>query len=463
MILEIVPWQSKEFFVPEKLKAVSPVDGRYGKSTSPLSPYFSESGLMRYRLIIEIEYLIALSEEKKIYELAHFSKLQIKRFRNIYLKFNDDDAKKIKEIEKKTNHDVKAIEYFLHDKIKKQLHPWVHFCLTSEDVNNLAYSLMWKDALRDIYLPKLLLIHKQLKKFAKKYKKLPLLSLTHGQPATPTTFGKELAVFYKRLNRQIDQLKTQEFFGKFGGATGTWSAHIVAYPNINWVSFAEKFVKRLGLNLNFITTQIEPHDSLSESYHQIIRVNNILIDLCRDIWFYISRGLLAQKKVSGEIGSSTMPHKINPIQFENAEGNLELANKLLGYLATKLPISRMQRDLTDSTTIRNQGVAMSHSFLGLNNILKGLDRITVNKIQINAELENHWEVLAEAVQTLLRKAGKPDAYEKLKSITRGKSVDVETVAEFVSGLNLSEQDTQTLLTLTPSSYIGLSSELVDKI
>ncbi len=458
-----MPWQSKEFFVPEKLKAVSPVDGRYGKSTSPLSPYFSESGLMRYRLIIEIEYLIALSEEKKIYELAHFSKLQIKRFRNIYLKFNDDDAKKIKEIEKKTNHDVKAIEYFLHDKIKKQLHPWVHFCLTSEDVNNLAYSLMWKDALRDIYLPKLLLIHKQLKKFAKKYKKLPLLSLTHGQPATPTTFGKELAVFYKRLNRQIDQLKTQEFFGKFGGATGTWSAHIVAYPNINWVSFAEKFVKRLGLNLNFITTQIEPHDSLSESYHQIIRVNNILIDLCRDLWFYISRGLLAQKKVSGEIGSSTMPHKINPIQFENAEGNLELANKLLGYLATKLPISRMQRDLTDSTTIRNQGVAMSHGFLGLNNILKGLDRITVNKIQINAELENHWEVLAEAVQTLLRKAGKPDAYEKLKSITRGKSVDVETVAEFVSGLNLSEQDTQTLLTLTPSSYIGLSSELVDKI
>ena len=287
--------------------------------------------------------------------------------------------------------------------------------------------------------------------------------MTHGQPATPTTFGKELAVFYKRLLRQIDQLKTQEFFGKFGGATGTWSAHVVAYPKVNWVSFAENFVKKLGLKLNFITTQIEPHDCLSESFHQIIRVNNILIDLSRDTWFYISRGLLAQKKVSGEIGSSTMPHKINPIQFENAEGNLELANKLLGHLATKLPISRMQRDLTDSTTIRNQGVAMSHSFLGLNNILRGLDRITVNKIQINAELENHWEVLAEAVQTLLRKAGKPDAYEKLKSITRGKSVDVETVAEFVSGLNLSEQDTQTLLTLTPSSYIGLSSELVDKI
>ncbi len=447
----------------EKLKAVSPLDGRYGNATEPLSPYFSESGLMRYRLIIEVEYLIALSEEKKIYELAHFSKVQIKRFRNIYLKFNNDDAKRIKEIENKTNHDVKAVEYFLHDRIKKQLHPWIHFCLTSEDVNNLAYSLMWKDALEDIYIPKLLLIHKQLKKFAKRYKKIPWLSLTHGQPATPTTFGKELAVFYKRLDRQIDQLRMQEFLGKFGGATGTWSAHVVAYPKINWVSFAERFVKKLGLKLNFITTQIEPHDSLSESFHQIIRVNNVLIDLCRDTWFYISRGLLAQKKVSGEIGSSTMPHKINPIQFENAEGNLELANKLLGYLATKLPISRMQRDLTDSTTIRNQGVAMSHSFLGLKSVLAGLDRITVNKTQVNAELENHWEVLAEAVQTLLRKAGKPDAYEKLKLITQGKSVDVETVAEFVSGLNLSEQDTQTLLTLTPSSYIGLSSELVDKI
>ncbi len=456
-------WQSKEFLVSKRLNAISPIDGRYGNATKSLSPYFSESGLMRYRLLIEVEYLIALSEEKKIYELAHFSKLQIKRFRNIYLKFSSDDAKKIKEIEKTTNHDVKAIEYFLHNKIKKQLHPWVHFCLTSEDINNLAYSMMWKDALEEIYLPKLILVHKQLKTFAKKYKKLPLLSLTHGQPATPTTFGKELAVFYKRLNRQLGQLKTQNFFGKFGGATGTWSAHVVAYPKVNWVSFAERFVKKLGLKLNFITTQIEPHDSLSESFHQIIRVNNILIDFCRDTWLYISRGLLAQKKVSGEIGSSTMPHKINPIQFENAEGNLELANKLLGHLATKLPVSRMQRDLTDSTTIRNQGVAMSHSFLGLSNILIGLNRITVNKSQINAELENHWEVLAEAVQTLLRKAGKPDAYEKLKSITQGKSVDVETVAEFVSGLNLSEQDTQTLLTLTPSSYIGLSSELVDKI
>ena len=447
----------------ERLTAISPVDGRYGKYTMPLSSYFSESSLMRYRLIVEVEYLIALSEEKKIYELAHFSKLQIKRFRNIYLKFDSNDAKRIKEIEKETNHDVKAIEYFLHSKIKKQLHPWIHFCLTSEDVNNLAYSLMWKDALEDLYLPQLISIQKQLKKFAKKYKALPLLSLTHGQPATPTTYGKELAVFYKRLSRQIDQLKSQEFYGKFGGATGTWSAQLVAYPKVKWISFSEKFVKRFGLKLNFITTQIEPHDSLSESFHQIMRVNNILIDLCRDTWFYISRGLLAQKKVSGEVGSSTMPHKINPIQFENAEGNLELANKLLGFLATKLPVSRMQRDLTDSTTIRNQGVAMSHSFIGLKNILAGLDRITVNRVQINAELENHWEVLAEAVQTLLRKAGKPDAYEELKSITRGKSVDVETVAEFVSGLNLSEQDTQTLLTLTPTTYIGLCSELVDKI
>ena len=449
--------------MPEKLKSISPVDGRYGETTRPLSPYFSESALIHYRLKIEVEYLIALSEEKKIYDLAHFSKLQIKRFRNIYLRFDLEDAEKIKKIELTTNHDVKAIEYFLHEKIKKKLHPWVHFCLTSEDINNIAYSLMWKDALEQVYLPKLVLVHKQLKKLAKKYKTLPLLSLTHGQPATPSTLGKEIAVFYTRLSRQINQIKAQSFFGKFGGATGTWSAHTVAYPKVNWLAFAEKFVKKFGLHLNSITTQIEPHDSLSENFHQIIRSNNILIDLCRDIWLYISRGLLAQKKVSGEVGSSTMPHKINPIQFENAEGNLELANQLLGFLANKLPISRMQRDLTDSTTIRNQGVAMGHCFLALNNISKGLERITANKIQMNAELENHWEVLAEAVQTLLRKAGKPDAYEQLKSITRGKSVDVETVAEFVSKLHLSEQDTQTLLTLTPSTYIGLSSKLVDKI
>ena len=418
---------------------------------------------MRYRLKIEIEYLIAISNEKTIYELPLFSKRQLKRLRNIYQKFDSSDAQKIKIIEAQTNHDVKAVEYFIHSKIKKTLHPWVHFALTSEDVNNLAYSLMWQDALKQVYLPQLLLVHKQLKAISKRYKQIPMLALTHGQPATPTTFGKEMAVFYNRLKLQIDQVNKHELMGKFGGATGTWAAHMVAYPKLNWLRFSQRFIKYMGLKPNLVTTQIEPHDSLAENFHQLIRVNHILIDLCRDIWFYISRGILAQKKIAGEVGSSTMPHKINPIQFENAEGNMEIANKLFSHLADKLPVSRMQRDLTDSTTLRNQGVALGHSYLGLNNVLKGLNRITVNKVQMSAELDNHWEVLAEAVQTLLRKAGQPDAYEQLKEITRGKSVDVESVAKFVYKLNLSDQDTQTLLTLTPANYIGLAPKLVELI
>ena len=446
-----------------QLTAISPLDGRYGSSTKPLSKYFSEIALMRYRLKIEIEYLIAISNEKTIYELPLFSKRQLKRLRNIYQKFDSSDAQKIKIIEAQTNHDVKAVEYFIHSKIKKTLHPWVHFALTSEDVNNLAYSLMWQDALKQVYLPQLLLVHKQLKTISKRYKKIPMLALTHGQPATPTTFGKEMAVFYNRLKLQIDQVNKHELMGKFGGATGTWAAHMVAYPKLNWLRFSQRFIKYMGLKPNLVTTQIEPHDSLAENFHQLIRVNHILIDLCRDIWFYISRGILAQKKIAGEVGSSTMPHKINPIQFENAEGNMEIANKLFSHLADKLPVSRMQRDLTDSTTLRNQGVALGHSYLGLNNVLKGLNRITVNKVQMSAELDNHWEVLAEVVQTLLRKAGQPDAYEQLKEITRGKSVDVESVAKFVYKLNLSDQDTQTLLTLTPANYIGLAPKLVELI
>ena len=444
-----------------QLTAVSPLDGRYGSSTKPLGEYFSEMALMRYRLKIEIEYLIAISNERTIYELPLFSKRQLKQLRNIYEKFDNSDAQKIKTIEAQTNHDVKAVEYFIHSKVKKTLYPWVHFALTSEDVNNMAYSLMWKDGLKQVYLPQLLSIHKQLKSLGKRYKQVPMLALTHGQPATPTTFGKEMAVFCNRLQRQIDQVKTHELMGKFGGATGTWAAHMVAYPKLNWLRFAQRFIKHMGLKPNLVTTQIEPHDSLAENFHQLIRVNNILIDLCRDVWFYISRGILTQKKIAGEVGSSTMPHKINPIQFENAEGNMEIANKLFNHLADKLPVSRMQRDLTDSTTLRNQGVALGHSYLGLINILKGLNRITVNRVQMSAELDNHWEVLAEAVQTLLRKAGQPDAYEQLKEITRGKSVDVESVAEFVYKLNLSEQDTQTLLTLTPANYIGLAPKLVE--
>ena len=445
------------------LSNISPLDGRYANSIAELSKYFSESALMGYRLKVEIEYLIALSNEKSINDLPPFSKDEQERLRKIYQNFNLVGAKKVKEIEATTNHDVKAIEYYIQGKVKKSLHPWIHFALTSEDVNNLSYSLMWQDGLKQVYQSSLQLVNKELKKLARKYKEASMLALTHGQPATPTTFGKELAVFYSRLDRQIGQIKSHILLGKFSGATGTWSAHVAAYPNVNWRRFASKFIKSLGLKPNLITTQIESHDSLAESFHQVVRINSILTDLCRDMWSYISRGILVQKKVAGEVGSSTMPHKINPIQFENAEGNMGIANGLLNHLATKLPISRIQRDLTDSTTLRNQGVALGHSYLALQNILKGLSRITINKVQMSAELNNHWEVLGEAIQTILRKSGKQDAYEQLKSLTQGQSINAESMAEFVSGLKISDEDKQTLLELTPELYTGLSSKLVDLI
>ena len=418
---------------------------------------------MRYRLKVEIEYLIALGNEKSIKDLPPFSKNDQTRLRKIYHNFNTACAEKVKKIESTTNHDVKAIEYYIQGKTKKALHPWIHFALTSEDVNNLSYSLMWKEGLNQIYLPTLQSINKELKKLARKYKNASMLAQTHGQPATPTTFGKELAVFCARLDRQITQIKTHKLLGKFSGATGTWSAHMTAYPKTNWTGFASKFIKSLGLEPNLVTTQVEPHDSLAESYRQIVLVNSILTDLCRDIWSYISRGILGQKKVAGEVGSSTMPHKINPIQFENAEGNMGIANALLNHLALKLPISRMQRDLTDSTTLRNHGVALGHSYLALKNILKGLNRITINKVQMSKELNNHWEVLAEAIQTILRKSGKQDAYEKLKELTQGQSINAESMADFVSRLKVSDEDRQTLINLTPAGYIGLAPKLVDLI
>ena len=445
------------------LSNISPLDGRYANSIAELSKYFSESALMGYRLKVEIEYLIALSNEKSINDLPPFSKDEQERLRKIYQNFNLVGAEKVKEIEATTNHDVKAIEYYIQGKVKKSLHPWIHFALTSEDVNNLSYSLMWQDGLKQVYQSSLQSVNKELKKLARKYKEASMLALTHGQPATPTTFGKELAVFCSRLDRQIGQIKSHILLGKFSGATGTWSAHVAAYPNVNWRRLASKFIKSLRLKPNLITTQIESHDSLAESFHQVVRINSILTDLCRDMWSYISRGILVQKKVAGEVGSSTMPHKINPIQFENAEGNMGIANGLLNHLATKLPISRMQRDLTDSTTLRNQGVALGHSYLALQNILKGLSRITINKVQMSAELNNHWEVLGEAIQTILRKSGKQDAYEQLKSLTQGQSINAESMAEFVSRFKISDEDKQTLLELTPELYTGLSSKLVDLI
>lgn len=444
-----------------RLGAVSPLDGRYGENIKSLSPYFSEAALMRYRLYIEIEYLIALSTEEKIKELDAFTEAQIKKLRNIYQSFNIAAAEEIKKIESETKHDVKAIEYYIQKKIKKSLHPWVHFALTSEDINNLSYSLMWKHGFEQVFLPEVELVLKKLKSLSERYKNDSMLSLTHGQSATPTTFGKEIGVFYARLERQVAKAKSQRLLGKFSGATGTWSAHVAAYPNMDWLTFSKKFIQSCGLEPNLITTQIESHDSIAESYQLVIRINSILSDLCQDIWMYISRGILGQKKIKGEVGSSTMPHKINPIQFENAEGNIGISNSLLTHLSTKLPISRMQRDLTDSTTLRNQGVAMAHSLLSLKSILSGLERVVINKVLMEAELNSHWEVLAEAIQTVLRKSGKEDAYEKLKILTQGQQINSDILNEFVSKLTLSNEDKKTLLSLTPGKYTGNASSLVD--
>lgn len=449
--------------MPDSLNSISTIDGRYSKEASILSNYFSESALMRYRTMVEVEYLISLSKEKKLDALPLINKTAQNSLRKIYQRFDSISARRIKKIESQTNHDVKAVELYIVEKLRKMnktsLIPWVHFGLTSEDVNNISYSMMWNDGIKNVYIEKLKLLFKEIKILTVKHSKDVMLSLTHGQPATPTTFGKEMAVFLARLNKQYKALKMLKLECKLSGATGTWAAHVTAYPDINWLAFSKKFISKFGLKHNSLTTQIESHDSLSEQYHLVSRINSILIDFSNDMWFYISRGILIQRKVKSETGSSTMPHKINPIHFENAEGNCGLSNVLLVHFANKLTVSRMQRDLSGSTVIRNQGLALGYSVIALNNLVKGVGRIAINKQKIKNELNSHWEILAEALQTILRKNGFANAYETIKDLTRGETLNKNNIKEIISKLDVSSDDKDILLGLTPETYTGLSSIL----
>ncbi len=440
------------------LTAISPVDGRYRSQLAALAPFFSEFGLIRYRVRVEVEYFLYLAE-KKIFKLP--AGVKAAKLRSIYEQFSEADAAQIKQTEKITNHDVKAVEYFLKEKLAAlgagDSVEWVHFGLTSQDVNNTAVPLLWKEAMELEFLPALLNMHLHLYHLAQEWKGIPMLARTHGQPASPTTLGKELMVFVERLEGQIDQLLNIPFAAKFGGATGNFNAHHVAFPDMDWVKFGNDFVeKKLGLERMQFTTQIEHYDNLAAQFDTLKRINTILIDLCRDIWQYISMEYFRQKVKEGEVGSSAMPHKVNPIDFENAEGNLGIANALYEHLSAKLPISRLQRDLTDSTVLRNIGVPMSHGFLALRSIEKGLGKLLLNKAKMEEDLERNWAVVAEAIQTVLRRENYPKPYEALKELTRGKSsITKEDIHAFIGTLKVSAKVKKELKAITPYNYTGV--------
>ena len=444
------------------LTAISPIDGRYRSQLACLAPYFSEFGLIRYRVRVEVEYFLYLAE-KKVISLP--VKVKPAKLRTIYQEFTEEDAMQIKSIEKTTNHDVKAVEYFLKDKLNAlgagDSVEWIHFGLTSQDINNTAVPLLWKEALEEEYLPLLLNTHLRLYRLAVDWKSIPMLARTHGQPASPTTLGKELMVFVERLEGQIDQLLNIPFAAKFGGATGNFNAHHVAFGHINWEKFGNDFVnKKLGLERMQYTTQIEHYDNIAAQFDALKRINTILIDFCRDIWQYISMEYFKQKIKAGEVGSSAMPHKVNPIDFENAEGNLGIANALYEHLSAKLPVSRLQRDLTDSTVLRNVGVPLSHSFLALRSIEKGMGKLLLNKQKMDDDLERNWAVVAEAIQTVLRRENYPQPYEALKALTRGKaSITKQDIHEFIETLKVSAKVKKELKAITPQNYVGIDFQI----
>ena len=442
----------------DQVQNISPLDGRYYSKTKSLKDYFSEYALIKYRVQVEIEWLLILSKTSDIDCIHPFTEEGSTKLRKIYQDFQPSDALKIKTIEKTTNHDVKAVEYFIAELLKKEglaeVIPILHFACTSEDINNLAYGLMLKNALEVVILPACESLQNQIAEKAETYRNIPLLSKTHGQPASPSTLGKEFFNIYARLDRQINQIRHQPILGKINGAVGNFNAHLASYPKVNWLAVSQKLVESLGLTWNPTTTQIEPHDYMAELFHQMIRWNNIVLDLDRDIWSYISIGVFKQKAVAGEVGSSTMPHKVNPIDFENSEGNLGLANALFDHMAIKLPVSRWQRDLSDSTVQRNIGVAFGYSILAYQSTLKGISKLAVDESHILAELNQAWPVLGEALQTVMRRFKIPNSYEKLKALTRGKQIDQQSIQTFIKSLDLPEDVKKELLELKPETYIG---------
>jgi len=448
------------------IDALSPLDGRYSSAIDPLKSSFSEEALIFFRIFVEIRWFSFLSDREDISPLRPLKNEEKQLLESILKNFSTKDAERVKEIEATTRHDVKAVEYFLKEKIansslesKKE---WIHFALTSEDVNNLAYALMIQNALKKTLLPEIQNTEDYLFSVAKEWKSIPLLSRTHGQPASPTTLGKEFLIFAMRLQRQRIFLEEQEILGKCAGASGNLNAHIIAFPEADWLDISEQFVKSLGLIWNPVVPQIEPHDFLAEISHTMIRINTIVIDLSRDTWGYIALKFFRQKTKPGEVGSSAMPHKVNPIDFENAEGNMGLANALFSHFAEKLPISRWQRDLTDSTVLRNMGVAFGHHFLALKSLKRGLEKLQLNESSLQKDLKNTPEVLAEAIQTVMRAEEIENPYEQLKEMSRGKEISLEVMRDFVRELKISEAAKKRLLGLTPGTYIGLAEEIVDR-
>lgn len=442
-----------------QLTAISPIDGRYRKQVESLAPYFSEFGLIKYRVRVEIEYFITLCQIP-LPQLEGINKSLFTSLREIYTNFNEQDALWIKEKERETNHDVKAVEYFIKYKLEKfgieQYLEFIHFGLTSQDVNNTAIPLSLMEALNDILIPKIHEIIARIAELAVEWKDVPMLARTHGQPASPTRLGKEFQVFAERMERQMDLLKTIPYSAKFGGATGNFNAHSVAYPEISWIDFGNNFVKSLGLVRSKYTTQIEHYDNMAALMDNLKRLNNIVLDLDRDVWTYVSMGYFKQKIKAGEVGSSAMPHKVNPIDFENSEGNVGIANALYEFLAAKLPVSRLQRDLTDSTVLRNLGVPIAHQLIALTALLRGLNKLELNQEAINNDLEDNWAVVSEAIQTILRRENYPQPYEALKALTRkNEKITEKTIAEFIDNLDVSDKIKYELKRITPFNYVGV--------